>query len=89
MWLALAAIVVASAIGLNVAALWLTGYIGREQPESRNMNVDAGRPTGALGSRGTAINVLLTCHGTSSTRPEQPVDGHNESLMEACWAASR
>ena len=44
MWLALTAIVVASAIGLNVAALWLTGYMRREQPESRNMNVDADLP---------------------------------------------
>ena len=40
MWLALTAIVVASAIGLNVAALWLTGYFERKQPESQNPNTD-------------------------------------------------
>jgi hypothetical protein len=34
MWLALASIVLASAIGFNVIALWLTGWFERKQPES-------------------------------------------------------
>jgi hypothetical protein len=40
MWLTLASIVLASAIGFNVLALWLTGYFERTQPESRNANPD-------------------------------------------------
>ena len=34
MWLTLASIVLASAIGFNVLALWLTGYFERKQPEA-------------------------------------------------------
>jgi hypothetical protein len=34
MWLAVSSIVVASAIGFNVLALWLTGWFGRKQPVS-------------------------------------------------------
>ena len=34
MWLALASIVLASAIGFNVLALWLTGWFGRNESES-------------------------------------------------------
>jgi multisubunit Na+/H+ antiporter MnhC subunit len=44
MWLVLTAIVVASAIGFNVLALWLTGYFERKQPESRNTKADADLP---------------------------------------------
>jgi hypothetical protein len=32
MWLAFSSIVLASAIGLNVLALWLTGWLERNQP---------------------------------------------------------
>ena len=44
MWLALASIVLASAIGFNVLALWLTGWFGRNESESafsqRNTNAE-------------------------------------------------
>ena len=44
MWLALASIVLASAIGFNVIALWLTGWFERKQPENllsqRNTNAE-------------------------------------------------
>jgi hypothetical protein len=45
MWLALGSIVLASAVGFNVLALWLTGWFERNQPESpsypvRNTNAD-------------------------------------------------
>jgi hypothetical protein len=44
MWLALASIVLASAIGFNVIALWLTGWFERKQPEGllseRNTNAE-------------------------------------------------
>jgi hypothetical protein len=44
-WLALTSIVLASAIGFNVIALWLTAWFERRQPESpsyaeRNTNAD-------------------------------------------------
>jgi hypothetical protein len=44
-WLALTSIILASAIGFNVLALWLTAWFERSQPESpsytvRNTNVD-------------------------------------------------
>ena len=50
MWLALSSIVLASAVGFNVLALWLTGCFERKQPESRNMNADL-RPHWARGER--------------------------------------
>ena len=34
MWLTITAIVLAVAIGLNVLALWLTDWFGRNQPEN-------------------------------------------------------
>ena len=34
MWLALTSIILASAIGFNVLALWLTAWFERSQPES-------------------------------------------------------
>ena len=44
MWLALASIVLASAIAFNVIALWLTGWFERKQPEGllseRNTNAE-------------------------------------------------
>ena len=45
MWLALTSIVLASAIGFNVLALWLTAWFERRQPENpsytvRNTNAD-------------------------------------------------
>ena len=45
MWLALTSILLASAIGFNVLALWLTAWFERRQPESpsytvRNTNAD-------------------------------------------------
>ena len=40
MWLTLSSIVLASAIGFNVVALWLTGWFERNQPESRNTTGD-------------------------------------------------
>lgn len=40
MWLALSSVVLASAIGFNVFALWLTGCFERDQPQSRNTNAD-------------------------------------------------
>jgi hypothetical protein len=44
-WLALTSIVLASTIGFNVLALWLTAWFERRQPESpsytvRNTNAD-------------------------------------------------
>jgi hypothetical protein len=47
-WLALTSIVLASAIGFNVLALWLTAWLERRQPESpscteRNTNADIRR----------------------------------------------
>jgi hypothetical protein len=47
-WLGLTSIVLASAIGFNVLALWLTAWFERRQPESpscteRNMNADIRR----------------------------------------------
>ena len=40
MWLTLSSIVLASSLGFNVVALWLTGWFERKQPESRNTNAD-------------------------------------------------
>jgi hypothetical protein len=40
MWLALSSIVLASAIGFNILALWLSGCFERKQPESQNPNTD-------------------------------------------------
>ena len=40
MWLTLSSIVLASSLGFNVVALWLTGSFERKQPESRNTNAD-------------------------------------------------
>jgi hypothetical protein len=38
MWLALSSIVLASAIGFNALALWLSGCFERKQPEGWNTN---------------------------------------------------
>ena len=48
MWLALTSIVLASAIGFNVLALWLTAWFERRQPQSpsyteRNTSADIRR----------------------------------------------
>jgi hypothetical protein len=48
MWLALTSIVLASAIGFNVLALWLTAWFERRQPKSpsyieQNANADIRR----------------------------------------------
>jgi hypothetical protein len=40
MWLALSSIVLASAIGFNVVALWLSGCFERKQPDSPNTTAD-------------------------------------------------
>jgi hypothetical protein len=40
MWLALSSIVLASAIGFNVLALWLSGCFERKQPESQSPNTN-------------------------------------------------
>jgi hypothetical protein len=60
MWLALASIVLASAIGFNVLALWLTGWFERNESESafsqRNKNAQL---IAGLGCKRTAVNVLL------------------------------
>ena len=50
MWLTLSSIVLASAIGFNILALWLTGWFERKQPESRNTNPDL-PPHSAPGER--------------------------------------
>ena len=42
MWLALSSIVLASAIGFNILALWLSGCFERKQPESQNPNTATG-----------------------------------------------
>ena len=44
MWLTLASIALASAITLNILALWLTGWFERKEPESWNMNADPWAP---------------------------------------------
>jgi uncharacterized SAM-binding protein YcdF (DUF218 family) len=40
MWLTLASIALASAITLNILALWLSGYFERKQPGSPKTNAD-------------------------------------------------
>ena len=57
MWLALASIVLASAIGFNVLSLWLTGWFERNESESAFSKCGA---IAGLDSRGTVVNVLLT-----------------------------
>jgi hypothetical protein len=56
MWLALSSVVLASAIGFNVVALWLTGWFERDQPPKPEHEC---RSTRALGLRRTAVDVLL------------------------------
>ena len=38
MWLVLSSVVLASAIGFNILALWLSGCFERKQPEGWNTN---------------------------------------------------
>jgi hypothetical protein len=40
MWLVLSSVVLVSAIGFNVLALWLSGRFERNQPESQNPNTN-------------------------------------------------
>jgi hypothetical protein len=60
MWLALASIVMASAIAFNVIALWLTGWFERKQPEGllseRNTNAEL---SPHLDCSGRAVKSLL------------------------------
>jgi hypothetical protein len=38
MWLVLSSVVLASAIGFNILALWLSGCFERKQPESQRLS---------------------------------------------------
>ena len=40
MWLVLSSVVLASAIGFNILALWLSGCFERKQPEGQSPNTN-------------------------------------------------
>jgi hypothetical protein len=56
MWLVLSSVVLASAIGFNILALWLSGMFREEAARKPEPEY---KPTRALGPRGAVINVLL------------------------------